>query len=73
MIVAVPPATPVTIPLPEPIVAIAALLLVHAPAPEASVNVTEEPTHTGALPIMGFEVLITVTVVVAKQLPVNIL
>ena len=52
VIVAVPAATPVTIPDEVPTVAIDVLLLVHIPPAVASLNVVVEPTQTLPLPPM---------------------
>ena len=65
-IVAVPPATPVTVPS-VPTVAMPALLLPHTPPPAASVNAKVDPAHTGALPVIGVGNAVTVTVAVAVQ------
>ena len=67
MIVAVPVTTPVTIPLPEPTAAIAALLLLHVPAPDTSPSVIVEPAHTGLFPVIAPGALVTETIVVAMQ------
>ena len=50
MIFGVPDTTPVTTPLPMPIVAWDVLLLDHVPPGVASVNVVVDPTHTLAVP-----------------------
>ena len=47
----VPPAIPVTIPVVEPIVPTAAVLLLHVPA-EASVSVVVLPTQTVFVPLI---------------------
>jgi hypothetical protein len=49
--VAVPDATPVTIPEAEPTVATVVVLLAHAPPP-ASVSDVVRPTHTLAVPVI---------------------
>ena len=67
MTVASPVLMPVTTPVLVPNVAIAVLLLLHAPAPEASVKANEKPGHTGVLPVIADGKGITVTVVVAIQ------
>ena len=52
--IAVPPATPVTIPLPEPILAIEPLLLLHAPPAVPSVSDSVEPIHKDpVLPVIA--------------------
>jgi hypothetical protein len=55
-------------PLPEPIITTAVLLLCHVPVPNASVNVAVTPGHIAALapPIAGVAGL-TVTIVVVEQ------
>lgn len=50
--VQVPGATPVTMPVTEPIVAIVVLLLDHRPPGMAAVSVIVWPTHTW-LPVVG--------------------
>ena len=65
--VAVPPAMPVTMPLPEPTMATAALLLLHVPTPDASLSVIVEVAHSGSLPLIAPEAVVTVTTVVAAQ------
>ena len=49
----VPAVTPVTMPVPDPIVAMAVLLLLHVPPPEASLSVVVNPTHAFRVPVMG--------------------
>ena len=51
--VAVPFATPVTIPVDEPTDATAVLLLLHVPPAETSLNEPRLPWHTDAGPEMG--------------------
>ena len=58
---------PVTIPVPEPIVAIVALLLVHVPPVVASESDMFVPAQRGVLPVIGVETELTVTTVVAKH------
>ena len=53
MILLVPCATPVTIPVARPTVACATALLLHVPAPVASLRVIVDPTHIGLLPNTG--------------------
>jgi hypothetical protein len=63
VIVAVPEATPVTIPVDEPTVAIAPLLLLHAPPAVVSFKFSVDPTHTGlepVIPVNGLTVIIVV-------------
>ena len=50
--VAEPPATPVTIPVADPTVARAVLLLLHTPPPAASFSVIELPTTTDVGPVI---------------------
>ena len=50
MILAVPEPEPVTIPVEEPIVAIAPLLLLHVPLVVASLNNVVFPVHTYPMP-----------------------
>jgi hypothetical protein len=57
----------VTMPVPEPIVALAVLLLLHVPLPDASVRVKVPPGQTGELPVMSEGRLLTVTTTVAMQ------
>ena len=59
--------TPVTTPVPEFTVAIAVLLLLHTPGPDASVNAMVAPGQTGILPVTGNGGAITWTVAVATQ------
>ena len=63
----VPAVIPVTTPVPEPTIATVCALLLHVPPVEASVKLTEEPTHTVAVPVMPAGTGSTVTVVVAVQ------
>jgi hypothetical protein len=66
VMVAVPPATPLTTPVPL-IVATAVLLLVQPPPPGASLSVIVSPWHTDDGPVIIPGVALTVTVVVAVQ------
>ena len=66
MIFAVPAATPVTTPLPDPTVATPALPLFHVPPP-ASLSVMVRPTHTGVFPVIEVGVGLTVITVVVIQ------
>ena len=69
MIVAVPADTPVTRPA-EPIEAMPVLLLLQVPPDAASLSITEEPTQTDMLPVMGAMLLpLTVITVVATVVP----
>lgn len=53
VMVTVPAATPVTMPVPDPIVATAVLLLLHAPKAVRSLRLVEEPTHWVEVPVIG--------------------
>ena len=53
MTVTVPAVTPVTTPVPEPIVAMAVLLLLHVPPVEGSPRVMVAPAHTVEGPVIG--------------------
>ena len=67
VMVALPAATPVTVPVPEPMVAIEVLLLVHVDVPEASASVVLPPTHTEAMPVIADGSGLTVNTAVAVQ------
>ena len=67
VIVAVPPATPVTIPETVPTVALAVLLLLHVPPVTASVNVEVDPAHIITVPLIAVGVWLIVTIDVAKH------
>jgi hypothetical protein len=67
VIVDVPNATPVTIPVVKPTVATAVLLLVQVPPGTASLNVVEEDTPVTPIPVIGAGIGITVTAVVTLQ------
>jgi hypothetical protein len=71
VIVAVPVATPVTRPEPEPIVATDGLLLVHVPAGVASVKVIFDPMQTTEVPPIaaGVGLMLTVTAPSVPQHP----
>ena len=72
VIVTLPADTPVAVPLEEPIVATAVLLLTQAPAPVASVNVVEAPWQIEADDgDIDATVAITVTIFDAAQLPIE--
>jgi hypothetical protein len=64
-----PPATPVTIPLDEPTVALATVLLVHVPPASVLESAVVAPTHTVDVPVIAAGNGSTVTSVVAIQLP----
>ena len=68
--IVVPTATPVTVPLSEPTVAAAALLLIHTPPPMESLKVVVSFAHTADGPIMAVGERLTVIVVLALQ-PAN--
>jgi hypothetical protein len=57
----VPAETPVTMPEPEPMVAIVVALLFHVPPPVASDNEVVKPTHTVFVPVITEGKAITVT------------
>lgn len=67
VIVAMPLATPLTMPVPAPTDAIEMLLLVHVPPPVASLSVIVAGKHSGALPVIPAGIEVTVTIVVAAQ------
>ncbi len=67
MIVAFPPATPVTIPEFRLTVALAVLLLLHVPPDTASVNDVVLPAHTVAVPLIVEGVPLIVATLVTKQ------
>ena len=62
-----PPATPVTIPLAEPTVAIIVLLLVHVPPVGVELNVIVAPGHTVPGPVIVLGSAFTVIGVTMKQ------
>ena len=64
--VAIPPETPVTVPV-EPIAAIPELLLVHVPPTIPSASVVVSPTQTVAVPVIGFGNGLTVAVIITKH------
>jgi hypothetical protein len=70
-IVAVPAATPVTIPVKDPIVAIPIAPELHIPPVAALVNVVEADPHSVPVPVMvpASGILLTVTTVVAATVP----
>ena len=71
VIAAVPPATPHTLPLAEPMVAIATAPLVHVPPVVASDSVRQEPMQTLAGPVIaggvGLIEIVAVPVIVREQ------
>lgn len=71
VIVVVPAATPPTVPVAAPIVAVAGVLLTHVPAPDASVNVVDVPGHTESVPPMAAAERFTVSTFVAVH-PVDV-
>lgn len=68
---AVPAATPVTMPVPDPTVAVAVLPLVHVPPDGEELNVVVAPSHTVAVPVIAPAALLTVTACAAKQPPLS--
>ena len=70
--VAAPAAIPVTTPVPAPIVAIAVLLLLHAPLPVASFKVVVEETQTVVVPVMAAGKELTVNAVETEQPVANV-
>ena len=67
----VPAAMPATIPVREPTVAVAVVLLVQVPAPLASLSAVVLPVHTVVVPVIGDGTGTTFTVVVALHRPPN--
>ena len=65
---AVPAATPLTTPVPEPTDAVPDALLVHTPPEGELLNVVVAPSHTVGTPVIAPGALFTVTVFVATQL-----
>ena len=63
----VPEATPATVPVVEPTVAIAVLPLIHVPEPVPSLSVTEPDGQTGALLVIAAVAAVTVREVVTVQ------
>lgn len=70
--VGTPPATPVTTPDAEPMVASAVLLLLHTPLGVPLLSVDVEPTQTLAVPVMAAGVGLTVIAKVEKQPVANV-
>jgi len=67
VITTLPPATPVTTPLPDPTIAIAGFPLLHKPPGVASVSSAVNPAHTSAVPPIEAGNGFTVTIVVVIQ------
>ena len=67
VIVAVPPAMPVTLPLRASILAMAVLLLLHDPPPDELLSAAAVPTQKAITPDIVPEVALTLTVFVALQ------
>lgn len=70
MIVALPAATPVAIPVDEPTVATAVLLLLHVPPVVALFSVVVAPTHAESVPVIvpavdGAAFTVAIAVVIA--------
>jgi hypothetical protein len=65
-IVTVPAATPDTIPVVGPTVAVAVLLLDQVPGPPASASVVVPPAHMEVIPVMG-AMAVTLKTIVATQ------
>lgn len=65
--IAVPADTPVTIPVDEPMVAMAVLPLLQSPPPAPSLSVVVVPTHVCNIPVIVVGPEFTVTVVIAVQ------
>jgi hypothetical protein len=65
VIVAIPPAAPVTSPDADPTLAIPVLLLLHRPLP--SVNVVVDPAHNTVIPLIAGGNGFTVTIVLVKH------
>ena len=72
MIVTAPEVTPFTVPVEEPMAAIAVLLLLHTPPEVASVNVVVKPTHTFVVPPIAAGFGLTVKLVTAIQPVLNV-
>src|SRR5436305_1140752 len=71
VIIDVPASTPATAPLREPMVALAAMLLVQVPPP-ALLKVVVAPVHTVVGPLMAPGNGLTVIVLVAVQPPLTV-
>ena len=64
-------ATPFTIPVSKPTVAIVVLLLVHVPPAAALLNVVDRPAHIDGLPVTGYTGA-TVMVLATAQPELNV-
>ena len=71
VIIVVPAAMPATMPVREPTVAVAVVLLLQVPAPLASLSAVVLPVHTVVVPVMAAGSGTTFTVVVALHNPPN--
>ena len=69
MMITLPAVTPVTVPVSEPTLAIAVLLLVQVPPPVVVLSVVDEPAQTDEAPVIGAGPADTVTFLVAVQPP----
>ncbi len=69
--VVVPEATPIAVPVENPIVATEGVLLVHTPPVVASVSVVVKPTHTEVVPAIaaGLGLMVTTTLPCGPQQP----
>lgn len=72
VIVVAPAATPVTVPVTEPTVATATVLLLHTPPVVAELSVVADPAHTLVVPVIAAGIALTVTVVVVLQPDVSV-
>lgn len=68
VIIDVPAISPLTMPVVDPMVATAVLLLVHVPPDTVLPSVVVKPIHTLVAPVMVVGVGCTVTILVTKQL-----
>src|SRR5947209_4732202 len=64
-----PAATPLSMPVPDPMVAVPVLTLVHVPPEVASVSVVIPPTHATGVPVIAAGTALIVSVAVLKQPP----
>ena len=69
MVVAVPPVTPVTIPLDEPIEAMVGLLLLQVPPDAVLDNEVVKPVQREAVPVMVPAVAAALTVTILVTVP----
>jgi hypothetical protein len=67
VILVVPAATPVTMPVPEPTEAIAVLPLLHVPVPVTSLNVELAPAHAAVVPVIDEGSGLTVIAVLIRH------